>query len=95
MPITAFWSIQSATTGFTANIFPYRSRVSLKEAFAVLELCAGKLACTVLRGPGPSNGVWLLGPEQCRGLQDNCGTEKTSWMHQERQQASKDAVPRG
>jgi RNA-directed DNA polymerase len=27
----------------------------------VLELCAGKLACTVLRGPGPSNGVWLLG----------------------------------
>jgi RNA-directed DNA polymerase len=27
----------------------------------VLELCAGKLACTVLRGPDPSNGVWLLG----------------------------------
>ena len=29
----------------------------------MLELCAGKLACTVLRGPGPSNGVWLLGEE--------------------------------
>jgi hypothetical protein len=48
-------------TGFTANIFPYRSRVSLKEAFAALELCAGKLACTVLRGLGPSNGAWPLG----------------------------------
>ena len=47
--------------GFTANIFPYRSRVSLKEAFAALELCAGKLACTVLRGLGPSNGAWPLG----------------------------------
>ena len=27
----------------------------------MLELCARKLACTVLRGPDPSNGVWLLG----------------------------------
>src|SRR5260370_39980712 len=42
-------------------MFPYRSRVSLKEAFAVLELCVGKLACTVLRGLGPSNGAWPLG----------------------------------
>jgi RNA-directed DNA polymerase len=58
---TAFCFIRSATTGFTVSAFPYPSRVSLKEAFAVLELCAGKLACTVLRGPGPSNGVWLLG----------------------------------
>ena len=58
---TAFYFIQSATTGFTVSVFPYPSRVSLKEAFAVLELCAGKLACTVLRGPGPSKGVWLLG----------------------------------
>jgi hypothetical protein len=46
----------------TKESFPYRSRVSLKEAFAGLELCARKLACTVLRGPGPSNGAWLLGP---------------------------------
>ena len=61
MPKTAFYSIRSATTGFTVSVFLYPSRVSLKEAFAVLELCAGKLACTVLRGPGPSNGVWLLG----------------------------------
>jgi hypothetical protein len=31
--ITAFCYIQSATTGFTANVFPYRNRVSPKEAF--------------------------------------------------------------
>ena len=61
MPRTAFCFIRNATTGFTVSAFPYPSRVSLKEAFAVLELCAGKLACTVLRGPDPSNGVWLLG----------------------------------
>ena len=54
--------------GFTANIFPYRSRVSLKEAFAALELCAGKLACTVLRGLGPSNGAWPLGIASLRHL---------------------------
>jgi hypothetical protein len=35
--ITAFCFIQSATTGFIANIFPYRNRVSLKEAFEGLE----------------------------------------------------------
>ena len=66
MPRTAFYFIWSATTGFTVNAFPYPSRVSLKlkETFAVLELCAGKLACTVLRGRDPSNGVWLLGALQ-------------------------------
>ena len=37
MQKTASCSIQSATTGFTANIFPYRNRVSLKEAFEGLE----------------------------------------------------------
>jgi hypothetical protein len=57
VPKTAFYFIRSATTRFIASVFPYRSRVSLKEAFAGLELCAGKLACTVLRGPDPSNGV--------------------------------------
>jgi hypothetical protein len=35
--ITAYYFIQSATTGFIANIFPYRNRVSLKEAFEGLE----------------------------------------------------------
>jgi hypothetical protein len=57
----AFCSIQSATTGFTANIFPYRNRVSLKEAFEGLEPDEAKVSRPVLRGPGPSNGVWLLG----------------------------------
>ena len=34
---TAFYFTRSATTGFTVSTFPYRSRVSLKEAFARLE----------------------------------------------------------
>jgi len=33
--------------------------------------------------------------KQCRRLHYNCGTEQTGWKHQERQQASKDAVPGG
>src|SRR5947207_7329180 len=57
---TASYFTQSATTRFIASIFPSRNRVSPKEAFEGLELCAGKLACTVLRGLGPSNGAWLL-----------------------------------
>ena len=61
MPITAFCSIQSATTGFTAYIFPYRSRVSLKEAFEGPEPDDGKLSRPVLRGLAPSNGGGLLG----------------------------------
>jgi hypothetical protein len=58
---TASYFIQSATTGFTANISPYRNRVSLKEAFEGLEPDDGKLSRTVLRGLGPSNGARLLG----------------------------------
>jgi hypothetical protein len=61
MQITASCSIQSATTGFTAYIFPYRSRVSLKEAFEGLEPDEAKVSRPVLRGLGPSNGVRLLG----------------------------------
>ena len=33
VPKTAFYFIQSAMTRFTASIFLYQSRVSLKEAF--------------------------------------------------------------
>ena len=58
---STFYFTRSATTGISVSAFPYPSRVPLKEVFAVLELCAGKPACTVRRGPGPSNGVWLLG----------------------------------
>src|SRR6202022_247022 len=58
---TASSSIQSATIGFIANIFPYRNRVSLKEAFEGLEPDDGKLSRPVLRGLAPSNGGRLLG----------------------------------
>ena len=56
MPKTASCSIQSATTGFTANILPHRNRVSLTEAFEGLEPDEAKAARPVLRGLGPSNG---------------------------------------
>ena len=68
MQKTAFCFIQSATTGFTANVFPYHIRVSLKEAFEGPEPDEGKLSRPVLRGPAPSNGGWLLG-ELHEGLQ--------------------------
>jgi hypothetical protein len=65
----AFYFIRSATTGFTVNLPPFRSRVSLKEAFAGLELCAGKLACIVLRGAGPQQ--W--------GLATGFSSEAAEW----------------
>jgi len=48
-------------TGFTACAFLCRNRVSPTEAFEGLELCEGKLSCTVLRGLDGSNPVRLLG----------------------------------
>src|SRR3979411_2910164 len=48
-------------TGFTTSAFLSRNRVSPKEAFEGLELCEGKLSCTVLRGLDGSNPVRLLG----------------------------------
>jgi hypothetical protein len=48
-------------TRFTVSVFLSRNRVSLKEAFEGLELCEGKLSCTVLRGLDGSNPVRLLG----------------------------------
>jgi hypothetical protein len=65
-PRTAFYFIQSAMTGFTASAFLSRNRASLKEAFEGLELCEGKLSCTVLRGLDGSNPVRLLGYRQLR-----------------------------
>jgi hypothetical protein len=44
----------------------YQSRVSLKEAFEGLEPDEAKVSRPVLRGPGPSNGVWLLGSNRSR-----------------------------
>jgi hypothetical protein len=47
-------------TGFIASVFLYPNRVSLTEAFEVLEPDDGKLSRPVLRGPGLSDGVRLL-----------------------------------
>jgi len=48
-------------TGFIARDFPFRNRVSSKEAFEGLELGEGKLSRPVLRGPGGREAAWLLG----------------------------------
>jgi hypothetical protein len=53
-------------TGFIANIFPYRNRVSPKEAFEGPEPDDGKLSRPVLRGLAPSNGGQLLGEKRHR-----------------------------
>jgi hypothetical protein len=58
---TAFYSIPSAMTGFIVCVFPFRSRVSSKEAFEGLELGEGKPSRPVLRGPGGRKAAWLLG----------------------------------
>jgi hypothetical protein len=47
--------------GFMISIFPFRSRVSFKEAFEGLELGEGKLSRPVLRGPGGRKAARLLG----------------------------------
>jgi hypothetical protein len=61
VPTTLFYFIPSAITGFIANIFPSRNRVSPNEAFEVLEPDDGKLSCPVLRGLGDRKVVQLLG----------------------------------
>jgi hypothetical protein len=48
-------------TGFIVSVFPFRNRVSSKEAFEGLELGEGKLSRPVLRGPGGRKTAWLLG----------------------------------
>ena len=48
-------------TGFIVSVFPFRNRVSTKEAFEGLELGEGKLSRPVLRGPGGRKAAWLLG----------------------------------
>ena len=61
---TAFYFIPSAMTGFIVNGFPFRNRVSYKEAFEGLELGEGKPSRPVLRGPGGRKAAWLLGSYQ-------------------------------
>src|SRR5260370_22845345 len=48
-------------TGFIVSVFPFRNRVSSKEAFEELELGEGKPSRPVLRGPGGRKAAWLLG----------------------------------
>ena len=47
--------------GFIVSVFPFRNRVSSKEAFEGLELGEGKPSRPVLRGPGGRKAAWLLG----------------------------------
>jgi len=61
VPRIAFYFTQSARTGFITSVFPSRSRVFFKEAFAGPELCDWKLSRTVLRGLDGSDPVRLLG----------------------------------
>jgi hypothetical protein len=61
VPRTAFYFIPSAMTGFIVSVFPFRNRVSFKEAFEGLALGEGKLSRPVLRGPGGRKAPWLLG----------------------------------
>jgi hypothetical protein len=48
-------------TRFIVRVFPFRNRVSFKEAFEGLELGEGKPSRPVLRGPGGCKAVRLLG----------------------------------
>jgi hypothetical protein len=48
-------------TGFIVSVFPFRNRVSSKEAFEGLELGEGKPSRPVLRGPGGRKAARLLG----------------------------------
>jgi hypothetical protein len=50
-------------TGFIVRVFPFRNRVSSKEAFEGLELGEGKPSRPVLRGPGGRKAAWLLGSD--------------------------------
>jgi hypothetical protein len=56
-------------TGFIVNVFPFRNRVSPKEAFEGLELGEGKPSRPVLRGPGGREAAWLLGTNLEAGYQ--------------------------
>jgi hypothetical protein len=58
-------------TGFIVSVFPFRNRVSPKEAFEGLELGEGKLSRPVLRGPGGRKAAWLLGSNRFVGRISN------------------------
>ena len=61
-------------TGFIVSVFPFRNRVSSKEAFEGLELGEGKPSRPVLRGPGGRKAAWLLGTIPWLGRKSGRGT---------------------
>ncbi len=70
-------------TGFIVNVFPFRNRVSSKEAFEGLELGEGKLSRPVLRGPGGRKAAWLLGDHWLlprSGRRDNFRARLAVWV---------------
>jgi hypothetical protein len=50
-------------TGFIVSVFPFRNRVSSKEAFEGLELGEGTPSRPVPRGPGGRKAAWLFGSD--------------------------------
>ena len=60
-------------TGFIANVFPSRNRVSSIEAFEGLELGDGKLSRPVLRGLGSREAARPLGEVDCAKVRELCG----------------------
>ena len=63
-------------TGFIVNVFPFRNRVSFKEAFEGLELGEGKLSRPVLRGPGGRKAARLLGSNPKVRVADDTSSER-------------------
>src|ERR1700724_1961985 len=74
---TALYFIPSAMTGFIVSVFPFRNRVSFKEAFEGLELGEGKPSRPVLRGPGGCKAVRLLGSNSCAEVLGCIGSAPT------------------
>src|SRR5882762_3583270 len=67
-------------TGFIVNVFPFRNRVSSKEAFEGLELGEGKLSRPVLRGPGGRKAAWLLGDRSILTRSDSASLPRTGLL---------------
>ena len=67
-------------TGFIVSVFPFRNRVSSKEAFEGLELGEGKPSRPVLRGPGGRKAAWLLGNGTLTLYSWMCGTRESPML---------------
>jgi len=65
-------------TGFIVSVFPFRNRVSSKEAFEGLELGEGKPSRPVLRGPGGREAAWLLGSNPFHPLMRPAGGDSSA-----------------